>query len=310
VRNIARLLALAMIASPAFSPAAQKKDDLVSIQRDIADLVDKLGRLQKSQDDKMQALTALVTQSVDASAKTAGSFSAMQAELMKTLNASLAELQTKLGGQQAETGSKLDALSNNMNALNETVGQLSSRLAEMNTKLNDIKELVKSLNAPPPAAPPVQQLPQSSSTGAPPGWSATVAYNDARGDLSGGKLEIALKEFLEYVKFAPHDDENAPNAQYYIGQIYDMNMQYDSAAQAFGDVVDQFPKNPKTCESFYMKAAELQKGGHKNEAVSTYKEYLDACPADSAGRRENAQTRIRTLSGGTRSNAKQKGKGK
>jgi hypothetical protein len=54
----------------------------------------------------------------------------------------------------------------------------------------------------------------------------------------------------------------------------------------------------------------LQKGGHKNEAVSTYKEYLDACPADSAGRRENAQTRIRTLSGGTRSNAKQKGKGK
>lgn len=309
MRNIARLLALAMIASPAFSPAAQKKDDLVSIQRDIADLVDKLGRLQKSQDEKMQALTNLVQQSVEASSKTAGSFGAMQAELMKTLNASLAELQSKLGGQQAETGSKLDSLSTNVNALNETVSQLSQRMADTNSKLTEIRELVKSLNAPPPAAPPPPTVPQSSlPPGAPTGWSAATAYNDARGDYSGGRYDLAIKGFVDYIKYSPHDDENAPNAQYYIAMSYYQLKQYDSSAQAFSDVVDKYPPNPKTCESRYMKGRSFQMGKEKEEAVSAYKEYLAACQADP--NRENAKEYMAGLTAPARSNTKGKGKNK
>src|SRR6202044_3238337 len=61
VRNVTRLLVLALAVSPA-SLLAQKKDDLTSIQRDVAQLEDQVRQLQKSQDEKNAALTALVQQ--------------------------------------------------------------------------------------------------------------------------------------------------------------------------------------------------------------------------------------------------------
>jgi TolA-binding protein len=305
VRNTARLLVLAMLASPAFSPAAQKKDDIVSIQRDIADLADKLTRLQKSQDEKMQAITALVQQSMEASAKVSGSLSALQNTLTNNVSQSLAEQQKRAAEQHAEMGVKLDSVSRDMGAMSETVSQLSKRLADMDSKLSNLNELVKTLNTPP--ALPVPAAPQNSS-GAPVGWVAGTAYNSARLDYTGGRYDLAIQGFLDYVKYAPKDDENAPNAQYFIGMSYFMLKQYDSAAQAFSDVVDKYQPNPKSCDSRYMKGMALQKTANKADALSAYHDFMNACPADP--NRESAREHIAELSGPARANIKGKGKAK
>jgi TolA-binding protein len=306
LRFAGSLLVLAMIAGPAFSPAAQNKNDIVSMQRDIADLADKLSKLQKSQDDKMQAIQAMVQQSMEASAKVTGSLSALQTSLTNAVSQSLAEQQKKNSEQHADINAKLDTLMQNQGAVSETVSQFAARLKEMNGKLDNLNELVKTLNAPPSIPAPVHDL--QGSTGAPAGWSAFQAFSAAKSDYTAGRFEMAITGFLEYIKYAPHEDENAPNAQYYIAQSYYGLKQYDDAAQAFGDVVDKFAANPKTCESRYMRGVSLQDAKHKEDALGAYKEFQNACPADP--NREAAHEHILQLSAPARANSKGKGKGK
>ena len=309
LRFAGSILILALIAGPAFSPAAQKKDpDIVNIQRDISDLVEQVKQLRKSQEDKMQAIQALVQQSMDASAKVTGSLSALQTSLTNSVSQALAEQQKKNNEQHADTNARLDTLTQTQGAIGETVSQLSTRLKEMNAKLDNLNELVKTLNAPPaiPAPPPTTTL---NSPGAPAGWSPVQAYNNAKGDYTAGRFDIAITGFLEYIKYAPHDDENAPNAQYYVAQSYRGLKQYDDAAQAFADVVDKFAANPKTCESRYMKGLSLEDAKHREDALTAFHEFQTACPADV--NRESAREHIAKLTGPPRGAAnKSKGKGK
>jgi TolA-binding protein len=306
VRNIARLLVLALVASPAIAPA-QNKNEIVNLERYVADLDDEVKQLKKSQDEKMQALTALVQQSMEASAKVAGSLSALQTSLTNSLNQALAEQQNKTAGQHADMNARLDTLTNTVGAVSTTMEEVSRRQRDMDSKLKDMLELVKTLNAPPPAPAPAV-VPQNSASAAPAGWVAAKAYTDARGDYTAGHYDLAIQGFLDYVKYAPKDDENAPNAQYYIGMSYYMLKQYDSAAQAFGDVVDKYSPNPKSCESRYMKGVALQKAQNKSDALAAYHEFQTACPADL--NREAAREHISELSGPARGNTKSKGKSK
>jgi len=308
VRNAARLLVLAMIAGPAFSPAAQKKDDLLSIQRDIASLIENVAKLQKTQDDKMQAIQVLVQQSMEASAKVTGSLSALQTSLTNSVNQALAEQQKKNNEQHTDTNARLDTLTQTQGAIGETVAQLSTRLKEMNAKLDNLNELVKTMNAPPAVPPPPAANSLNNAPGAPAGWSAVQAYNTPRADYTAGRYDIAITGFLEYIKYAPHDDENAPNAQYYIAQSYRGLKQYDDAAQAFADVVDKFATNPKSCESRYLKGVSLEDAKHREEALTAFHEFQTACPADV--NRDSARAHIAQLTGPARANSKGKGKAK
>src|ERR1035438_5606209 len=97
--NASRLLLLSMALSPAIL-FGQKKEDLLSIQRDIADMTDRVKQLQKAFDEKIAALTALVQQSIDASNKTNAAMAAMQREV----DQKLADQQTKLVAPLATMG--------------------------------------------------------------------------------------------------------------------------------------------------------------------------------------------------------------
>ena len=67
--NASRLAAFGFLLIPAFL-SAQKRDDILSIQRDVAQLQDQVKQFQASQDQKMAALQSLIQQALDASNKT------------------------------------------------------------------------------------------------------------------------------------------------------------------------------------------------------------------------------------------------
>ena len=60
--NASRLLLLSIALAPALV-LGQKKEDLASIQRDVASMDDHVKQLQKSFDDMKAAMTALMQQS-------------------------------------------------------------------------------------------------------------------------------------------------------------------------------------------------------------------------------------------------------
>jgi TolA-binding protein len=273
--NASRLL----LVSIAFAPAVllgQKHDELVSIQRDVAQLEDQVKQIQKALDDKTAALTALLQQSIDASNKSAAALAAMQ----HSLDQKLAEQQTKLVAPVATLGTKVDEMSGDLRSVATNVAELVRHMNDMDAKVKDLSDAVRSIQTPvappPPAGGSAGTATQAMDT-PPAGWSAELAYQNAYRDYQGKKDDLAIEEFGQYVKFAPQS-ENAPNAQYYVGQIYYRNQQWSDAVQAFDAVLEKYPKNPKTPEAQYMKACALMNDKQKTAAGKEFKNFLAAYP--------------------------------
>ena len=77
-------LLLVCLAAP--SLFAQKREDILSIQRDVAQLQDQVKQLQTSQDQKLAELESLIKQALDQSNQASASMTALQRTLTDRLN--------------------------------------------------------------------------------------------------------------------------------------------------------------------------------------------------------------------------------
>ena len=110
---------------------------------------------------------------------------------------------------------------------------------------------------------------------------ASTAYTNAYRDYLGGKYELAMPEFNDYLKYFSNT-ELAPNAQYYLADIYYRKADYANALTAFDAVLEKFPDNPKTPDAHYMKGMCLVKLGKNDSAArefrDVYMRYSDSHP--------------------------------
>jgi len=272
--NAARLLLLSMALSPAIL-LGQKKEDLLSIQRDIADMTDRVKQLQKAFDDKIAQLTALVQQSIDTSNKTSAAMVTMQ----HSVDQKMADQQVKLVTPLATMGAKVDEMSGDFRSVQTNVAELVRHLNTLDDKVKDISDAIRSLQAPAPP-PPGNTTAGGTATQTPDacaGASVDLSYTTALGDFNGKKDDLALQEFHQYVKCFPQS-ANAPNAAYYIGQVYYRAEDWPNAVQAFDDVVEKFPTNPKTSEAAYYKAISLLKNRQRTDAGQEFKNFIANYP--------------------------------
>jgi tol-pal system protein YbgF len=205
---------------------------------------------------------------VDASNRLVSGLTALQHDVDSKLN----DQQSKLVAPVAMLGSKVDQMGENFGAVATNVQELVRRMGALDSKLTDISNAVRTLQTPVPPPQPVTtsqtQIPQVS---------AETTYSNAFRDYQTGKYELALGEFIGYVKDF-RDTADAPNAQYYIGYIYFNNEQWPDAAKAFDDVLTKFPENPKTPDALYYKGVSLQKNKEPTEAAKAYREFLQRYP--------------------------------
>ena len=130
--------------------SAQKREDILSIQRDVAQVQDQLKQMQASQDQKMDAIQSALKQALEESAKLSAALAAMQ----KNVNDRLADQQAKVVAPVATLGTKVDELSNDTRSIRENVADLATRLGKLDNKLEDISSAVRTLNQPTNVAPP------------------------------------------------------------------------------------------------------------------------------------------------------------
>ena len=277
----ARLLVLGLALCPVVV-MAQKREDFIAIQRDVAQLQDQVRQMQTSQDQKFAALQASIQQALDEAGKTSAALTTLQ----RTLSDKLNDQQTKIEGPVATLGTKVDGMADDFRSVRESVADLSSRMNKLDSKLTDISSAIRTLSAPPAAPPPAPGAPSSpggttggaaAQNGPPAGMTAEGLFQQARGDFSGGNDQLAQEEFAQYLKYFS-DTENAPSAQYYIGQIYDRGKDYDDAVLAFDAVLERFPENPRTPDALYMKGVDLMKAGRKTDAGTEFKSFLKRYP--------------------------------
>lgn len=275
-----RLLLLSIVLTPGFLLADKTQDQLISIQRDVADLSYQVKQIQKTLDDKVAAQSALLQQAIDQMNKMAAAIPAMQ----KEIDQKLADEQTKLVAPVATLGAKVDGMSNDLGSVRENVAELLRKINDMDQKITDMNSTVRTLTAPPvqppapnnPAGTAAQVVPDNTP---PAGMSPEVLWANALRDHTGGNDNLALDEFFQYVKYFKQS-ENAPKAEYFIGQIYYQAKQWPDAVKAFDSVLVDYPKNSRTPDAQYYKACALLNDGQRNAAGDEFKDFLKKYPSD------------------------------
>ena len=255
--------------------------DMIELQRDVATVQDQVRQL----NDKVTALTEQLKLMLDISQKTNAGVLSMGQRLDETL----AKQKDQVVAPVLGVGTKLDAMSDDFRNVRETVLDMNTRLGKLDQKVVDLQNLmnvIKNIPAAPPPSPltaegmpPGTSMPASlgGTTGPPPGMQSETLYTNAFRDYGSGNYDLAMQEFSDYVKYFP-TTQLAPNAQYYVGDIYFRRKDYDNAIQAFDAVLEHFSDNNKTPDAHLMKGQSLLAEGKRDAAAREFRETISKYP--------------------------------
>jgi tol-pal system protein YbgF len=284
---IRRLGLWLLIAS--LTPAFAVDKSILELAREVGLLQDQVKQLQQSQDKQLAALQVMVQQSIDAANRADKAVAVIQSGFQQSGN----QLKDQVVGPVVGLSTRMDQVSGDVRTLQQAVADLTSSMSKMSAQLSDLNNAIKVLSVPPPPPPNAGNTPGAS--GAPasntPPMSQTDLYNAANSDYNSGKLDLSLQEFESFLKYYGNADL-APNAQYWIGQIYYSNKKYDDAAQAFDLVLEKYPENPKTRDAKLYKGMSLVALGKRSQAHGIFQDmekqypntdaYTRACTEDKA----------------------------
>jgi tol-pal system protein YbgF len=236
-------------------PAWGVSKEMVQLQTQVQQLQEQMTAMQRSFDERMGVMKNLVEQDTDAVNKVAAALNGLQQTLAK---------------QQGDSGGKIEQLSGQIQALNDTLDELKARLAKVSKQLEDMQSAQQSLGA--------QQATQlaaaDAAKNAPP---PDVLYNNGLRDYNGGKNDLALQEFSDYIKFYPNTDL-AGNCYFYLGEIQFRQSNYQQAAQSYDQVLQNFPSGNKAASAQLKKGFALIELGKQDDGVSDLRRVLQRYP--------------------------------
>src|ERR1700733_8511099 len=307
-------VAIVFFALSPFAFGASK--EIMELQRDVALRQDQVRNLQSTLDQRVAGIQALTQQTLDSVNRTNTAVAIMQ----NGFNDTMKQQQQSLNGPVANVGQKLGQMSEDFNAVREAVLDMNTRMGKLDAKIADLQNLINTVRSP-AAAPPGNGPPATgtvppndansslspgfgsngAAAGAPPqGMQAGALYTNAYGDYMAGKYDIAMQEFSDYLRYFGNS-ELAPNAQFYVANIYYRKADYNNALMAFDTVLEKFPDNGKTADSRFSKAMCLVKLGRNDSAArefrDVYARYVDVNPEIAA--KAKAELREMGLTVGT-----------
>ena len=219
-------------------PAHATSKEIIEMQTQMQQLTDMVQRLQSTLDARFGVLQHLAEQSADDANR---------------VTAAVSALQQKLSSQTEGTGGKLDAVSGQIQSLNDSVDELKSRINKLSKQLEEAQAQAQAQPQgamPGSAAPSAGAAPAGGGVQAPP---LKETFEAAVRDYTAGKLEVATGEFQDVLHYYPLDDLSG-QAQFYLGEMAYRQQNYEAAVKSYNAVLEGFPGSPKA------PAAQLRKG--------------------------------------------------
>ncbi len=269
------------------SPVGAVAREIIELQRDVATLVQGQKDLQRTLDEKTIVLKTLLEQ---------------QADSINKLNNTMGSLQKTMQDVQANGGARLDSMSTQVQGVSDNLEEVKARLGKINQQMADTQTVLQSIDAKlsggtpapgpggaaNPSVPPGFSLANPPAPGAAP--SADVLYSNGLRDYTGGKYNLARQEFLDYLKYYP-DTDLTSNAQFYIGEIYYAQKQYEDAVAAYDKVLQNYPKSFKQAPARLKRGVALVELGQKAAAIREFREVIRRFPGTEEERRARAKLR-------------------
>jgi TolA-binding protein len=279
-----RILVCSVVAAALLSltpvPSSGASKEIQELQRDVAQLQDQIKQLQQNQDRELATLKVLVQQAVNASLEASRSVAGIQGGFQQNLR----EQESKVVAPVVGLNTRMDQMSQDMRTLQQAVSDLTGLMSKMQTQLGDLNNTIKVIQAPSPPPPGTSgpgggglgsSMPPSSNEA--PTISATDLYANANRDRTGGKLDLALQEYADYLRWYGNTDL-APNAQYYIASIHASQGDYESAIREYDLVLEKYSDNNKTPDAIYGKGIALTKTGRRTDGAREFQELIKRFP--------------------------------
>jgi TolA-binding protein len=219
-------------------------------------------RLQSTMDTRFAVLQHLAEQTADNANQMAASVTA---------------LQQKIAAQSDANNGKLDAVSGQMQSLNDSVDELKSRIAKLDKTVQDMQAQLQNIQNPPapaaagPGGPAAPQTPPLKET-----------YQAGVRDYNAAKYEVASGEFQDVIHYYPMDDL-AGTAQFYLGEIAYRQKNYADAVKAYNAVLEGFPGSAKAPAAQGAGVAATEQKGRGHHRAEAARQAPSANPGGGAG---------------------------
>jgi tol-pal system protein YbgF len=260
--------------------------EIIELQRDVTTLLQgqKDIQTQMTQDHTVQK--TLIEQSSDT---------------VNKLNTTMSSLQKSVQDVQANSGTRLDTMSTQVQGLSDNLEEIKSRLGKVNQQLVDLQNSVSGIDARlaggnPSGAPAVAPTGAASApstpgaaagSGAPP-VPADLLYSNGLRDITSGKYELARSEFQDYLHYYG-DTDLASNAQFYLGEIAYAQRQFDQAVTEYEKVITNYPKSFKLAPAHVKKGMALLELNQKTAGVKELRDVVKKYPGTEEERRARAK---------------------
>jgi tol-pal system protein YbgF len=267
-------------------PALAVAREIIELQRDVTTLLQGQKDLQQQMTQDHTVQKTLIEQSSDS---------------VNRLNSTMSSLQKSVQDVQANSGTRLDTMSTQVQGLSDNLEEIKSRLGKLNQQLVDLQNSVQNIDsrlaggAPvsAPAGGTTSPGPGSASLGpgsgpSGPAPSADTLYSNGLRDLTSGKYDLAHSEFLDYLKYYG-DTDLASNAQFWLGEIAYAQKNYDGAVQEYDKVINNYPRSFKLAPAHLKKGMALLELGQKSSGVKELREVVKRYPGTEEERRARAK---------------------
>ena len=240
------LLVLSALCAYAAQPALGVSKETVRMMEQLDALQQAMQNMQKTVDTQTAVLKTLIEQTSDN---------------VNAMKATVADLQKTNAENLAKSQNRFDEMTREIQAMNESLEEAKTRMAKLNDQMAQMQNIVQTLNAQqsasasnpaqgagaqPPAAGPGQDP-------KPHVPDASALYESGLTDYNGGRYDLAIKDFQQYLQYYP-DTELASNAQFYVGECYYSQADYSKAVEEYDKCLDRYQSGSK------LPTAQLKKG--------------------------------------------------
>jgi tol-pal system protein YbgF len=278
------------------APAGAVAREIIELQNGVTQLIQGQQNMQTEITQNAAVQRTLIEQSLDS---------------VNKLNTSMSAVQKTTQDFSAASGARLDTMGTQVQGLSDNVADLQARLGKLDQKLTDMQNTLQNVdsklaspapglgsapsapmggagapmsgNSPGPAA-----LPASAA--GPPPASADVLYSNGLRDINGKHYDLAAQEFQDYLRYYG-DTDLASNAQFYLGEVYYNQNQFQQALDAYNKVIENFPKSFKTASARMRKGFCLAELGQKASAVRELRSVVRLYPGTDEAKRAAAKLR-------------------
>jgi len=118
--------------------------------------------------------------------------------------------------------------------------------------------------------------------------SPEALYNEAQNLFMAGRLPESAEQFSDFIERYPRHSL-ADNAQYWIGEVYYSQKDYQKAALEFKKVIDNYPNENKAPDALLKAGFSYIEISHNEKAIDALKMVVEQYPASEAAAKAKAK---------------------